>query len=117
MRKQTGGLIRSIDRGSKGIHQVMSAMIFNVFPTCVEIGLVTCILTYNYGASYAVVCLTTLISYSTFTFVTTQWRTRFRREMNKADNQAGSIATDSMLNFEAVKVIITIYSALRKRRV
>ena len=101
--RQTGGLIRAIDRGSKGINQILSAMVFHAVPIAFEITLVCSILTHSYGWKYAAISLATLASYSTFTFVTTAWRTKFRKQMNAADNKGASIATDSLLNFEAVK--------------
>ncbi|TPX35214.1 hypothetical protein SmJEL517_g02340 [Synchytrium microbalum] len=101
--RQTGGLVRAIDRGTKGINQILSSMVFHVVPTALEIGLVCGILTYNYGVSYAGVTILTMAAYSGFTFATTAWRTKFRRQMNAADNEAATKATDSLINFEAVK--------------
>ncbi|KAI9209343.1 transporter ATM1, mitochondrial precursor [Polychytrium aggregatum] len=101
--RQTGGLTRSIDRGTKGINQILSSMVFHVVPTLFEISLVCGIMAYNFGPGYAGVALTTMFAYSAFTFLTTSWRTKFRQQMNKADNEAATKATDSLLNFEAVK--------------
>lgn len=101
--RQTGGLVRAIDRGTKGINQILLSMVFHVVPTALEISLVCGILTYSFGASYAGVALLTLTAYSAFTFTTTAWRTKFRKQMNMADNEAATTATDSLLNFEAVK--------------
>ncbi|KAJ3055007.1 Iron-sulfur clusters transporter atm1, mitochondrial [Rhizophlyctis rosea] len=101
--RQTGGLIRAIDRGTKGINQILLSMVFHVIPTALEISLVCGILTYSFGAAYAGVALATLTAYSIFTFTTTAWRTKFRKQMNMADNEAATTATDSLLNFEAVK--------------
>ncbi|KAJ3066349.1 Iron-sulfur clusters transporter atm1, mitochondrial [Quaeritorhiza haematococci] len=101
--RQTGGLVRAIDRGTKGINQILSAVVFHIVPTTFEIALVCGILSYQFGSTYAVVTVATMGTYAAFTFVTTAWRTRFRQQMNAADNQAASVATDSLLNFEAVK--------------
>ncbi|KAJ3385607.1 Iron-sulfur clusters transporter atm1, mitochondrial [Lobulomyces angularis] len=101
--RQTGGLIRAMDRGAKGINQVLSSMIFHIVPTAFEITLVCAILTYSYGWIYAALSLATIAAFTSFTAVTTQWRTKFRKQMNKADNEGASTATDSLLNFEAVK--------------
>ena len=76
---------------------------FHIGPTALEISLVCGILTYNYGWQYALVTLSTMSAYSAFTVITTSWRTKFRKEMNAADNQAASSATDALLNHEAVK--------------
>lgn len=101
--KQTGGLTRAIDRGTKGISQVLNAMVFHIVPITFEISMVCGILTYNYGLSFALVTFLTMLAYSVFTIRTTTWRTTFRRKANKADNQAASVALDSLINYEAVK--------------
>lgn len=101
--RQTGGLTRAMDRGCKGISYVLSAMVFHIIPITFEISVVCGILTYQFGASFAGITFTTMLLYSIFTFRTTAWRTRFRREANQADNKAASVALDSLINFEAVK--------------
>jgi ABC transporter ATM len=101
--RQTGGLIRAIDRGSKGINQILSSVVFHIVPTGFEIGLVSFILSKSYGLEYGVVTLATIAAYTAFTFTTTAWRIKIRKQMNAADNQAASTATDSLLNYEAVK--------------
>ncbi|AOA69723.1 ATP-binding cassette (ABC) transporter [Komagataella phaffii CBS 7435] len=101
--RQTGGLTRAIDRGTKGIAYVLSAMVFHIIPITFEISVVCGILTYNYGMSFAAVTLATMIAYSIFTIRTTTWRTGFRRQANNADNQAASVALDSLINFESIK--------------
>ena len=102
--RQTGGLTRAIERGTKGISYVLSAMVFHIIPITFEISVVCGILTYNYGAAYAAVTLLTMMAYSIFTIRTTTWRTGFRRQANKADQQAASVALDSLINYEAVKI-------------
>lgn len=101
--RQTGALSKAIDRGTRGISFVLSALIFNLGPTVFEMGLVSAILYYKCGAQFAAVTLATLSAYTAFTILFTQWRTRFRIEMNKADNEAGNAAIDSLLNYETVK--------------
>lgn len=101
--RQTGGLTRAIDRGTKGISYVLTAMVFHILPITFEISVVSGILTYNYGAQFAAVTLLTMLAYSIFTIRTTAWRTGFRRKANNADNQAASVALDSLINFESVK--------------
>lgn len=101
--RQTGGLTRAIDRGTKGISYVLSAMVFHIIPLTFEITMVCGILTYNYGAAFAGVTLLTMAAYSVFTIKTTAWRTGFRRQANNADNEAASVALDSLINYEAVK--------------
>lgn len=101
--KQTGGLTRAIERGTKGISYVLSAMVFHIIPVSLEISIVCGILSYNYGTSFAAVTFATMLAYSIFTIKTTAWRTRFRRQANNADNQAATVALDSLLNYESVK--------------
>lgn len=101
--RQTGGLTRAIDRGTKGINQILTSMVFNIIPTGLEISLVCGILIYKFGLPFAVVTLTTMATYTGFTIITTSWRTRFRRQMNAADNEAASKVTESLLNYESVK--------------
>jgi len=101
--RQTGGLTRAMDRGTKGISYVLSAMVFHIIPITFEISLVCGILTYQFGSSFAAVTFTTMLLYALFTFRTTAWRTQFRRNANKADNKASSVIVDSLLNFESVK--------------
>uniref|UniRef100_A0AAX7VL36 Iron-sulfur clusters transporter ABCB7, mitochondrial n=1 Tax=Astatotilapia calliptera TaxID=8154 RepID=A0AAX7VL36_ASTCA len=101
--RQTGALSKAIDRGTRGISFVLSALVFNLGPTVFEMALVSAILYYKCGGQFAAVALGTLSAYTIFTILVTQWRTRFRIEMNKADNEAGNAAIDSLLNYETVK--------------
>ncbi|CAI8021418.1 ATP-binding cassette sub-family B member 7, mitochondrial [Geodia barretti] len=106
--RHTGAMSRAVDRGTRGINFVLSALVFNVFPTIFEVSLVSGILTYKFGLSYALVTIGTLSVYAAFTLGVTQWRTKFRVQMNKADGEAGSKAIDSLINYETVKVTPTI---------
>ncbi|KAL6069035.1 ATP-binding cassette sub-family B member 7, mitochondrial [Balamuthia mandrillaris] len=101
--RQTGGLARAIDRGTRGINFVLTSMLFNVVPTALEIGLVCTILTANFGAPFAGITLGTMACYVVYTFGVTQWRTKFRKEMNAMENEAASKAIDSLINYETVK--------------
>ncbi|KAF5095315.1 hypothetical protein DV451_004707 [Geotrichum candidum] len=101
--KQTGGITRAIDRGTKGISYVLTSMVFHLIPITFEISLVCGILSYNYGVNFAAVALLTMLTYSVFTIQTTTWRAKFRRNANAADNRAATVALDSLINFEAVK--------------
>lgn len=101
--RQTGALSKAIDRGTRGISFVLSALVFNLGPTMFEVFLVSSILYYKCGAPFALATLGTLGTYTAFTIGVTQWRTKFRIEMNKADNEAGNAAIDSLLNYETVK--------------
>ncbi|KMZ66425.1 ABC transporter B family member 25 [Zostera marina] len=101
--RQTGALNRTIDRGSRAINFILTAAVFNVVPTILEISMVSGILAYNFGASFAWITSLSVAAYIAFTLVITQWRTKFRQAMNKADNNASSRAIDSLLNYETVK--------------
>ncbi|KAJ2780913.1 Iron-sulfur clusters transporter atm1, mitochondrial [Coemansia interrupta] len=101
--RETGGLTRAIDRGTKGISFILSSLVMHLVPTFLEIGFVSGILAYKFGPEYAVVTVVTMSVYIAFTLAITQWRTKFRRQMNVADNQAATVAVDSLINYESVK--------------
>jgi ATP-binding cassette, subfamily B, heavy metal transporter len=101
--RQTGGLTRVIERGTRAIQTVLSFMLFNIIPTLLEILLVTVILWKKFGLTFAGVTFVTLSLYIYFTFSITNWRTKFRRSMNDRDTEANTKAIDSILNFETVK--------------
>ena len=101
--RQTGALSKFIDRGSKGINFILTYMLFNVIPTIIEIFFVAGILAIIYGFKYALVTLVTIGLYLAITFIVTQWRVKFRRQMNEADNAVSTKLVDSLLNFETVK--------------
>lgn len=103
MERKTGGLSRIIERGTRGIDFLLRFMLFNILPTLLEIFLITGIFWVKFGLSYAAVTLTCLISYIYFTASITDWRLKFRREMNDQDTKANTKAVDSLLNFETVK--------------
>ncbi|PKI84369.1 Atm1p [Malassezia vespertilionis] len=101
--RQTGGVTRAIDRGTKGISFLLSSIVFHIVPTALEISLVCGVLSYKYGPSFAAVAGTTMLAYAYFTIRTTSWRTQFRRQANAADQRAATVSLDSLLNYEAVK--------------
>ncbi|KAI9723596.1 MAG: Iron-sulfur clusters transporter atm1, mitochondrial [Candelaria pacifica] len=101
--RQTGGLTRAMDRGTKGISFLLTSMVFHIIPTALEISMVCGILTYQYGAKFAAITGTTMIAYTAFTIMTTSWRTKFRKQANAADNKGATVAVDSLINYEAVK--------------
>lgn len=103
LNRQTGALSKAIDRGTRGISFVLNALVFNVVPTIVEVSLVAGILYSNFGIKYALISIGCIASYAIFTLACTQWRTRFRIDMNKAENDAGNKAIDSLINYETVK--------------
>lgn len=101
--RQTGGVSRDIERGTKGISFLLNFMLFNILPTLVEISLVTLILLRQYHWSFAAVTLGTIAVYIGFTLFITEWRMVYRRTMNDMDSKANSRAIDSLLNYETVK--------------
>ncbi len=101
--RQTGGLNRFIDRGTKGIDFLLRYVLFNVVPTFIELVFVIFILLTLYGFEYAIITFITISIYVILTFTITQWRLQFRKEMNSADNAASTKMIDSLLNFETVK--------------
>ncbi|XP_030851268.1 ATP-binding cassette sub-family B member 7, mitochondrial isoform X3 [Strongylocentrotus purpuratus] len=101
--RQTGALSKAIDRGSRGINFVLMALVFNIVPTIFEVCLVTGIMYYKFGSPFAVITVMCIGAYSLFTLSITAWRTKFRVHMNKADNEAGNQAIDSLINYETVK--------------
>jgi len=101
--RRTGGMIRSIERGTTGIEFLLSFMLFNILPTLVEIGLVCGILWALFDFWYALVTFVTIAGYITFTLGITEWRTKYRREMNDSNSEANTKAIDSLLNYETVK--------------
>jgi ATP-binding cassette subfamily B protein len=103
LERQTGGMSRAIERGIRGVEFLLSFMLFNLVPTLLEILLVCAVLWKFYEASFAAVTLATIVVYVAYTFVITDWRVKYRREMNERDSEANTKAIDSLLNFETVK--------------
>jgi len=103
LERQTGGVSRDIERGSRGISFLLNFMLFNILPTLLEIGLVAVILLSNYDIWFSVIIFTTLAAYIALTLIITEWRMIFRRTMNDMDSKANTRAIDSLLNYETVK--------------
>jgi len=103
LERQTGGLTRDVERGTRGIASLMGYLLFSILPTLVEIALVTTILLVKYDPWFAVITLVTLTIYIGVTVTITGWRTQFRRNMNELDSKANTRAIDSLLNYETVK--------------
>ena len=101
--RQTGGLSRVIERGTKGIEFLLNFMLFNIVPTILEILLVCGILWVLYDFWFSLVTFATIAGYIAFTLSITEWRIKFRRAMNETDQEANTKAIDSLLNYETVK--------------
>ncbi|MCX7273925.1 MAG: ABC transporter ATP-binding protein/permease [Burkholderiales bacterium] len=103
LERQTGGLTRDIERGTRAISALVSYTLYSILPTLVEIGLVLGYLFLNYEIWFAGITVVALVVYILFTIVVTEWRTHFRRTMNELDSKANTRAIDSLLNYETVK--------------
>ncbi|BEV71212.1 ABC transporter ATP-binding protein/permease [Paludibacterium sp. THUN1379] len=101
--RQTGGMSRDIERGTRGIGFLLNFTVFNILPTLLEIAMVTGILLSRYQGWFAVATLGTIVVYIVFTLSVTEWRTVFRRSMNDLDSRANAKAIDALINFETVK--------------
>ncbi|XVN42827.1 MAG: ABC transporter ATP-binding protein/permease [Candidatus Rickettsia vulgarisii] len=101
--KKTGGISRSIERGTKGIETILRFSIFNIIPTSFEILLVSIILWWVYDFWFAMITLSTMVIYILFTLSISNWRISFVKQMNENDNHSSTKAIDSLLNFETVK--------------
>ncbi len=103
LERHTGALSRVIERGTRGIEVILRFALFSSFPTALEILLVLAVMLRRFDWRYALVVLITIMAYVAFTYSVTEWRTRIRREMNAADQEASGKAVDSLLNYETVK--------------
>ena len=103
LQRQTGGVSRDIERGTRGISFLLNFMLFNILPTLLEIGLVAIILISRYDIWFSIIIFITLAAYIALTLIVTEWRMIFRRTMNDMDSKANTQAIDSLLNYETVK--------------
>jgi ATP-binding cassette subfamily B protein len=103
LNRQTGGMTRDIERGTRGISSLVSYSLFSILPTLVEITLVLGYLVTHYNGWFAAITAVALCSYIAFTVSVTEWRTHFRRTMNDLDSKANTKAIDSLINYETVK--------------
>ncbi len=101
--RQTGGVTRDIERGSRGISTLMSFMLFSMIPIILEITLVTILLARKFDIWFVVITLSAILFYIIATISITEWRTAHRRQMNEMDSKANTKAIDSLLNYETVK--------------
>ncbi|MGQ3073926.1 MAG: ABCB family ABC transporter ATP-binding protein/permease [Ferrovibrionaceae bacterium] len=101
--RQTGGMSRVIERGTKGIQFVLQFLTFNILPTILEIALVCVVLFWKQDGRFALIITATIVGYIAYTLVVTEWRTKYRRDMNERDAEANTKAIDSLINYETVK--------------
>jgi ABC-type transport system involved in Fe-S cluster assembly fused permease/ATPase subunit len=103
LNRQTGGMTRDIERGTRGISSLVSYTLFSILPTLIEITMVIGYLALHYDVWFSVITAVALVVYIVFTISVTEWRTHFRRTMNELDSKASTKAVDSLINFETVK--------------
>ena len=103
LERQTGGLTRDIERGTRAVNSLISYSLYSIIPTLIEVAMVLTLLAVKFDIWFAWITLIALAFYITFTVLVTEWRTQFRKEMNELDSKAHSRAIDSLLNFETVK--------------
>ncbi len=103
LERQTGGMTRDIERGTRGVQSLISYSLYSIFPTLLEVVLVLVLLGTKFELWYVWVTLGALTLYVTFTVKVTEWRTQFRRQMNELESATQTKAIDSLLNFETVK--------------
>jgi ATP-binding cassette subfamily B protein len=103
LERQTGGMTRDIERGTRAVHSLVSYSLYSIVPTLIEVTLVLTLLAVKFDVWFAVITVVALVLYIAFTVSITEWRTQFRRQMNELDSSAHSRAIDSLLNYETVK--------------
>ena len=103
LERQTGGVSRDIERGSRSIQSLLNYTIYNILPTLVEIAMVIVLLSAKFDGWFAAITFGALVLYISFTVTVTEWRTAFRRAMNEQDSKANTKALDALLNYETVK--------------
>ena len=103
LERQTGGMTRDIERGTRGVHSLISYSLYSIIPTLIEVTLVLSLLAVKFDVWFAGITGIALVFYIFFTVTVTEWRTQFRKAMNEMDSSAHSRAIDSLLNYETVK--------------
>ncbi|MDY0743883.1 ABC transporter ATP-binding protein/permease [Paucibacter sp. R3-3] len=103
LERQTGGMTRDIERGTRAVQSLISYSLYSIVPTLIEVVLVLTLLGVKFDAWFAWITFAALAFYITFTVKVTEWRTQYRRLLNELDSVAHSRAIDSLLNYETVK--------------
>ncbi|MBT9505284.1 ABC transporter ATP-binding protein/permease [Rhodoferax sp.] len=103
LERQTGGLTRDIERGTRAVNSLISYSLYSIIPTLIEVAMVLTLLAVKFDVWFAWITVIALVFYIGFTVTVTEWRTKFRKEMNELDSKAHSRAIDSLLNYETVK--------------
>jgi len=103
LERQTGGMTRDIERGTRAVHSLISYSLYSILPTLIEVTLVLVLLGVKFDAAFAVITGGALVLYVAYTISVTEWRTKFRRQLNEIDSATHTQAMDSLLNYETVK--------------
>jgi len=103
LERQTGGMTRDIERGTRAVHSLVSYSLYSIVPTIIEVAMVLTLLAWKFDPVFMWITAAALVFYVTFTVGVTEWRTQFRRRMNELDALAHTRAVDSLLNYETVK--------------
>ena len=103
LERQTGGMTRDIERGTRGVHSLISYSLYSIIPTLIEVVLVLSVLGAKFDMGFVWITVAALTCYIAFTVTVTSWRTRFRKAQNELDSKAHTRAIDSLLNYETVK--------------
>ncbi len=103
LERQTGGMTRDIERGTRAVHSLISYSLYSIVPTLIEVTMVLTLLAVKFDAWFAWITIAALVVYISFTITVTEWRTQFRKQMNELDSTAHSRAIDALLNYETVK--------------
>ncbi|HEY0820148.1 MAG TPA: ABC transporter ATP-binding protein/permease [Rhizobacter sp.] len=103
LERQTGGMTRDIERGTRAVHSLISYSLYSIVPTLIEVVMVLTLLGVKFDAWFAWITIAALVVYITFTILVTNWRTQFRKQVNELDSTSHTRAIDSLLNYETVK--------------
>jgi ATP-binding cassette subfamily B protein len=103
LERQTGGMTRDIERGTRAVHSLISYSLYSIVPTIIEVTMVLVLLGVKFDAWFAWITIAALIVYIAFTITVTNWRTQFRKQVNELDSTSHTRAIDSLLNYETVK--------------
>jgi ATP-binding cassette subfamily B protein len=103
LERQTGGMTRDIERGTRAVHNLISYSLYSILPTIIEVTLVLALLGTKFDGAFALITGGALVFYVIYTISVTEWRTKFRRELNEIDSATHTQAIDSLLNYETVK--------------
>jgi len=103
MSRKTGEVLRVMDRGTSSINNLLQYLVFSIVPTFIDIGIAIIYFCVEFNYWFGVIIFLTMALYLTGTIMITEWRTKFRREMNLKENDQRTKGLDSLLNAETVK--------------